>query len=232
MNRDMFERRGIRRRGFRLSRIIPGLFIIAIIAVVVSVSTLDLNGIALFTNKKNQLVGNLKGNSFNIDSFDNYGNTTLTASGQKINIESNIVDEYVATSSGFETKPTISSVITINIDGHQITSCGDTCVFYDKHLKPEYNFNLDEINTYATDFKDNTVIAGMVNKVKNVFGKGTIIVIKTQDGLPLYAFSGDSVNFEVADDLPKFTYLSVDGYPLYIHRANYQIIDKELLETE
>ena len=64
----------------------------------------------------------------------------------------------------------------------------------------------------------------------NVFGKSTIIVIKTQDGLPLYAFSGDSVNFEVADDLPKFTYLSIDGYPLYIHRANYQIIDKELLE--
>ena len=228
MNRDLFERRGIRRRGF--GKVLSGIVILAIIGVIVAGSTLDISGIAFLQNKKNQLVGNLIGNDFNIDSFDNYGNTTLTASGHKINIESNIVDEYVATSSGFETKPTLSSVITINIDGYQITSCGDTCVYYDKHLKPEYNFNLDEINTYSTDFKDNTVISGMINKAKNVFGKSTIIVIKTQDGLPLYAFSGDSVNFEVADDLPKFTYLSIDGYPLYIHRANYQIIDKELLE--
>ena len=34
---------------------------------------------------------------------------------------------------------------------------------------------------------------------------------------------------DVPEDLPKMTKLMVDGKALYIHRANYQIIDKELL---
>lgn len=39
----------------------------------------------------------------------------------------------------------------------------------------------------------------------------------------------DDVYWEVTDDLPKMTKLMVDGKALYIHRANYQINDKELL---
>lgn len=31
-------------------------------------------------------------------------------------------------------------------------------------------------------------------------------------------------------DLPKMTKLMIDGKALYIHRANFQIIDKELLK--
>ncbi|MGI8272892.1 DUF5052 family protein [Blautia wexlerae] len=34
---------------------------------------------------------------------------------------------------------------------------------------------------------------------------------------------------DVPEDLPKMTKLMVDGKALYIHRANYQIIDKKLL---
>jgi hypothetical protein len=44
-------------------------------------------------------------------------------------------------------------------------------------------------------------------------------------GQPIAAFSGDDVYW----DLPKMTKLMVDGKALYIHRANYQIIDKKLL---
>ena len=38
------------------------------------------------------------------------------------------------------------------------------------------------------------------------------------------------VYWEVEDDLPKTTKLMIDGKPLYIHRANFQIIDKKLLK--
>ena len=51
-----------------------------------------------------------------------------------------------------------------------------------------------------------------------------------QTGAPIYVFSGRSVYWEVPDDLPKFTKLSIDGKPLYIHRANFQIIDAKLLD--
>ena len=44
------------------------------------------------------------------------------------------------------------------------------------------------------------------------------------------AYSGDSVYYEVCSDLPKTTKLSIDGKALYIHRANFQIIDTSLLD--
>ena len=47
--------------------------------------------------------------------------------------------------------------------------------------------------------------------------------------IPIAAFSGDDVYWEVPEDLPQMTKLMVDGKALYIHRANYQIIDKKLL---
>jgi len=69
-----------------------------------------------------------------------------------------------------------------------------------------------------------------LNKYKNYFGKPVVVVIKSQTGYPLYAFSGNNVYWEVPDNLPKFTKLTVDGKQLYIHRANFQIIDKDLLK--
>lgn len=60
-------------------------------------------------------------------------------------------------------------------------------------------------------------------------GKSRIVVIKSRLGQPIAAFSGDDVYWEVPEDLPQMTKLMVDGKALYIHRANYQIIDKELL---
>ena len=46
MNRDLFERRGIRRRGFGFGKVLSGIVILAIIGVIVAGSTLDISGIA------------------------------------------------------------------------------------------------------------------------------------------------------------------------------------------
>ena len=51
------------------------------------------------------------------------------------------------------------------------------------------------------------------------------MVIKSQLGQPITAYSGDEVYWKVPDDLPKMTKLMIDGKALYIHRANFQIID-------
>ena len=76
---------------------------------------------------------------------------------------------------------------------------------------------------------DNAALARVLNRYKNDFGKSRVVVIKSQLGQPIAAFSGDNVYWEIPDDLPKMTKLMVDGKALYIHRANYQIIDKDLL---
>ena len=43
-------------------------------------------------------------------------------------------------------------------------------------------------------------------------------------------YGGDKVYYEIPDDLPKMTKLSIDGKALYIHRANYIIIDTDMIE--
>ena len=77
---------------------------------------------------------------------------------------------------------------------------------------------------------DNTYIAGIVNEYRNYFGKSRVVVIKSQLGQPIVAYSGDEVFWKIPKDLPKMTKLMIDGKALYIHRANFQIIDTALLD--
>ena len=189
-------------------------------------------GCARLQSGIHDLHGSIVGNEYNIDIFDNIGVRTLRSHGKKIDIDNNIVEErsYASATDEWYSTKTLSSVITITIDGKQLISCGDTCVFYDKRLTPEYEFYLDDIDSNSSGILDSTLISGRVNSIKNEFGKPMVVVIKSQMGAPIYAFSGDKVYWEIEDDLPRFTKLMIDGKALYIHRANFQIVDKALLD--
>ena len=202
----------------------------AIAAVLLLVA--GLTGCASLRSGIHDLHGSIIGNEYYIDVFDNTGIRTLRTHGKKIDIDNNIVEErtYSSTTDEWYTTKTLSSVITITIDGKQLISCGDTCIFYDKRLTPEYEFYLDNIESSSSGVWDAALISGMVNSIKNEFGKPMVVVIKSQMGAPIYAFSGNRVYWEIQEDLPRFTKLMIDGMALYIHRANFQIIDKALLD--
>lgn len=191
----------------------------------------SITGCAKFNSKINDIKGNLKGNGYTIHTYDNYGKLVLTTSGEKINIKGNAVETTNYDSDGdVITGYEMSSVITINIDGNQIQSCGDTCIFEQKGLKPAVDFTKEEINSTSNKvISDNTYVSNIVNKYKNMFGKSRVVVIKSQLGQPITAYSGDEVYWEIPKNLPKMTKLMIDGKALYIHRANFQIIDTELL---
>ena len=192
--------------------------------------SLLLGGCMKFRSGIHDLKGSIIGNSYTIDTFDNFGERVMRTSGKRIDIDPNIVEEYSYDSAGGWIKSqTMSSVITITIDGKQLISCGDTCIFYEEGLKPDYEFYLDNIESMGGGISTTTLIAGKVNEIKNVFGKAMVVVIKSQTGAPIYAFSGNRVYWEIPEDLPKFTKLMIDGKALYIHRANFQIVDKKLL---
>ncbi len=176
-----------------------------------------------------ELHGSIFGNEYIIDTFDNNGIKTLTTHGRRIDISANKIDESMTTGDDTGKLETLSSVITITVDGKQLISCGDTCIFYDTRLSPDYEFYLDNVDSTSSGLMDSALISGLVNSVKNKFGKPMIVVIKSQMGAPIYAFSGNKVYWEIVDDLPRFTKLMIDGKALYIHRANFQIIDKALL---
>lgn len=189
--------------------------------------------IASWESGINDIKGQLVGNSFECQFYDNYGERFLTASGTKIGMTGNAIEESKidSTDGSSSIEYSLSSVVTINIDGKQIQSCGDTIIFSESGLMPDAEFQLSDIRSKTGgSFSENTAISGIVNEYKNFFGKGQVVVIQSQLGVPICAYSGDDVYWEVRNDLPKTTKLMIDGKALYIHRANFQIIDKELIE--
>lgn len=192
-----------------------------------------LSGCGAISSYLSDLKGNLIGNSFTIETYDNYGTLTMTTKGDKINLKGHRVREATATEEGYVYSYSLSSIITVTIDGKEMESCGDTMIFAESGLNKEIDFTNPELiksNSSFGDITDNTSVAYLINKYTNKIGKKRVVVIKSQTGQPLSAYSGNSVYWEIPDDLPKTTKLMIDGKALYIHRANFQIIDKSLLK--
>ena len=98
-------------------------------------------------------------------------------------------------------------------------------------MKPDVDFVQQDISSESSGkIDENTYISNIVNKYKNYFGKSRVVVIKSQLGQPITAYSGDEVYWKIPEKLPKMTKLMIDGKALYIHRANFQIIDTDLLD--
>ena len=202
--------------------------IVVVIALMLLLATL-LTGCAGFQSDVNSLNGSITGNTYECQFFSNYGKKFMTMSGQKIDINENIVRERIYTNKGWGYTKTLSSVVTVTVDGNEVESCGTTILFIEDGLTPDVDFTMQDITSVAQGILDNTILANTVNHYKNWFGKSRVVVIQSQMGDPIMAFSGDEVYYTVCEDLPKTTKLMIDGHALYIHRANFQIIDKDLL---
>lgn len=202
-----------------------------VMAAAVAVLAVGLTGCSLLDSEVNELNGTIKGNTYNVSFYSNEGENFMNMSGEKINMSSNVVEEPVFVDGDWGYSEAMSSVVTVTIDGSEVESCGSTMIFAEDGLEPEVDFKSPElIESVSSDsVKDYTFIAGIVNKVKNNFGKSRVVVIQSQLGDPICAYSGDEVYWKVCKDLPKTTKLMIDGKALYIHRANFQIIDKKLL---
>ena len=201
------------------------------IAVITSIGIFT--GCALFSSRVNDIKGKLTGNSYSWYFYENSGNKFMTAKGEKIGLTSNVVEEgHVDSDDGTYSKSYgLSSIITLNIDGKQLESCGDTIIFEQTGLQPDAEFTTEDINSKSTGkLSENAIVSNVINKYKNAFGKAQVVVIQSQLGVPICAYSGEKVYWEVRDDLPKTTKLMIDGKALYIHRANFQIIDKALID--
>ena len=193
----------------------------------------SLSGCAAIESKINDIRGKLVGNNYDVYTYDNFGNLVLSTSGEKINISANKTATTSYDSEGSVLRGSeLTSVITITIDGSEIQSCGDTCIFVQDGLTPEVEFASEEIVSKSEGIiSDSASIARFINQYKNLFGKSRVVVIKSQLGQPIAAYSGDDVYWEIPKNLPKMTKLMIDGKALYIHRATFQIIAKELLQA-
>lgn len=192
---------------------------------------LSLTSCAGLQSKIQDIKGDITGATYVASFYSNNGDRFMTVQGEKINMHSNIVKEaQYNDSDGWGYTQTMSSVVTITIDGSEIINCGSTVIFAEDGLEPDATFTQTNIKSSANGPGGNTLVAGVINKYKNQFGKPKVAIIQSQMGDPLCAYSGNSVYWEVCEDLPKTTKLMIDGKALYIHRANFQLIDRDLIK--
>ncbi|SCZ78135.1 DUF5052 family protein [Acidaminobacter hydrogenoformans] len=172
-----------------------------------------------------KIKGDLVGQKFVISVYDDYADKTLEVTGSKITVgllENS--SNFDVENPGFE-----SEVIEITVNGNQMFQVGNTVIFAET--------GLDMVKDYAVPTQASGGQGGgfvpfdrYVNDIKNQIGKDKTIIISSQMGIPIGVFQGKDVYVTVPEDLPKMTRLNIDGKSLYIHRANYVIMDSEMLD--
>ena len=200
------------------------LFIIIMVVVLCS-------SCSFLSNEMKNIKGTLVGNHFNIEFYDNNGNNVLNIDGKKVGIESNYVRTDTVNSEGsHEVTYDLSSVVTITVDGHQVNQTGNTVIFVEDGIQKLEDFSLPE--EIVTDGGTINIFDRNINKIKNVLGTPKVIVVCSQLGTPIAVYGGEKVYWEIPSDMPKMTKLNVDGKALYIHRANYILLDSDIIEAE
>ena len=191
----------------------------------------SLTSCAWFSNKMKNIKGELIGNDFTIDFYDNFGTNILTIYGDKVGLEANYVTTTSIDSDGMQsTNYELSSVVTLTVDGNQVAQTGNTVIFAEEGLKKLENFELSsEISSSGGSIN---LLDRNINKLKNVLGTSKVVIICSQLGVPIAVYGGNSVYWEIPDDLPKTTKLNIDGKALYIHRANYILLDSKMIPEE
>ena len=116
-----------------------------------------------------------------------------------------------------------------DFDGHNMETTGSAVIFEGTGLSKLEDFSINETYSEANGIATLTSVARNINEIENLYGVAKVVVIQSQMGVPICAYGGNSVYWEIPDDLPKTTKLMIDGKPLYIHRANYVMMDVGLL---
>lgn len=177
--------------------------------------------------------------SYVADFYDNYGSQWLSVEGNSFDISPNKVKEYAYDSDGsWISSWTTSSVMSIDIDGNKIESCGSTVLFYDTRLeKIDINIpqDVDLItkNGYSVTTPNDLRTSDywdlnwwfITKSQSNTTVRSRAVIIQSQNGNPICMFNGDNVSWEVSRNLPKTTEIIIDGMPVYVHRANFAIVD-------
>ena len=201
-----------------------------IITLLLALSLLtSMSGCAWISNKIKEVKGELIGNRFNISVYDNFGTNILNVSGDKIQVDNNTVEVLTVNADGsYSTTYEMSSVLSNTIDGNNMETVGNTVIYAEEGIHKIKDFEMNtNINTSGGTIN---LIDRNINKIKNLIGTSKVVIVSSQMGVPLAVYGGEKVYYEIPDDLPKMTKLNIDGKALYIHRANYIILDTEMIE--
>lgn len=186
--------------------------------------------------------------TYTADFYDNSGGRWLSVEGKSFSISPNKIKTYSWDSDGsWISSYEMSSVMSVEIDGNRIESCGSTVIFADSRLeKCDIDFS-EQISTDAAgNASQNSTISQPTDiriddwyriqrwwmGQKNLNNKShgaRLVIIQSQLGNPICVYSGNDVKWDIPKNLPKTTMVTIDGKVLYIHRANFSIVDMSLI---
>ncbi|WP_160689263.1 DUF5052 family protein [Clostridium sp. C2-6-12] len=199
---------------------------LAILAGAISILIVSGIGCAKLNDWIGKIKGDLVGQHFSISTYDDYGNKTLTVDGKKVSVG------LLQNNENFDknTETFKSEVLEVTINGNQMFQVGNTMIFSEDGLDMVKDYQVPT-NIEVNKGGGLVSIDRFVNKVKNEIGKKKTIIISSQMGIPIGVYQGNDVFVTVPKDLPKMTRLNIDGKALYIHRANYTILDSDMIKS-
>lgn len=116
---------------------------IATLVLVLLFAVSSLSGCAWLDSQIADLKGELIGNSFDISIYDNFGTNVLNISGDKVQVDNNIVEVKSVDSNGdWSTTYEMSSVTTNTIDGNNMNQVGNTVIYAERGLNKITDFEL------------------------------------------------------------------------------------------
>lgn len=130
-------------------------------------------------------------------------------------------------SEGYSNKD--SQVLMISLGKNMISHVGSTMLLEEVGLE-DIQADMDT-ELFVENMDPGTPFLNkMREKHQNLWsGKSKTLLIRSQDGLPVATYTGNNVEI-FSTDVPKSTWFQVDGKMLFVYRADYTIIDNELLE--
>lgn len=188
---------------------------------------LSLSGCGVIDQFTSKFKNSFLGNGGKITVYDDWGNNTLTLKNVAVSI--GLFENEVNLDNAM--KGFASEVLDVQIDGRQMLHVGSTMVFAEQGLVAVEDFDLDYLKRVSGENRATYIpLERNVNSFLNRLGKARVVVVKTQSGIVVGLYEGNRVAVSVPTDLPKTTLVTIDGKALYIHRADYEIMDAAILQ--
>lgn len=201
-----------------------------VVAATAAVLALSLSGCEAAEFAVDDAVAQWKGREATLYTFDNNtGQTTAKVTGKAIYPFRNTAFD---TTEGDSTKA--GSVVSVSVGKNVVDLVGSSAVICEEGMQ---QIPRNEIDVAATS-TDSAVpwLNVLQRNVSNMFtGQDRLAVIKTQNDVPVMAFTGDSVTMVSGNgDIPNSTWFKIqdDGKSMYcwVYRVNYMVLDTAILD--
>ena len=200
----------------------PRVWLLAALVAAVAVMTSSCSAMAAFGDSFNRA---MQGESATITTFARDGQPMDSVHGMSVNFSR---DSRFDTKSSDGTTNSDSSVVLISIGNSHMEHVGSTMIVAQDGLGTVAGPGKVTIsNTQSGMPWLNDILEMNRNLWK---GKAKIILIRSQNDVPLAVYAGNEVDL-FATDIPKSTWFRVDGKNLLVYRANMTIYDADLFQS-